>query len=158
MNDIGHPFEEIGIAGYPEGHPVISDERLRQALGAKAELATYVVTQMCFSAGPIVEWARATSRDGVLLPIRVGVPGAVDAIRLLSVSRAIGVGESLRFLSKNRGLLRVLRPRFSATRLISDLAREGEGLGFDGLHLFTFNQVAALLSVSRAITLARQGR
>ncbi|MCI0679120.1 MAG: hypothetical protein L0Z63_08800 [Actinobacteria bacterium] len=39
--------------------------------------------------GPIVDWARATSRDGVFLPIRVGVPGAVDPIRLLSVSRAI---------------------------------------------------------------------
>ncbi|MCI0543301.1 MAG: hypothetical protein L0Z49_02505, partial [Actinobacteria bacterium] len=52
MNDIGHPFEEIGIAGYPEGHPVISDERLRQALREKAELATYVVNRMCFSAGP----------------------------------------------------------------------------------------------------------
>ena len=42
--------ELIGVAGYPEGHPLISDDELERALRAKSRLADYVVTQMCFDA------------------------------------------------------------------------------------------------------------
>ena len=35
MADMGHDFEHIGIAGYPEGHPVIDDDTLRRALRDK---------------------------------------------------------------------------------------------------------------------------
>jgi methylenetetrahydrofolate reductase (NADPH) len=30
MSKIGHELEEIGITGYPEGHPFLRDEMLRQ--------------------------------------------------------------------------------------------------------------------------------
>src|SRR5579875_1347896 len=43
----GHPLRPaaIGVAAYPEGHPLIDDRRLEEALRHKAELATYLVTQ-----------------------------------------------------------------------------------------------------------------
>ena len=143
MAALGHPFLEVGITGYPEGHPVISPDRLRQSLLEKQTLATYVVTQMCFSPETIVDWIASIRADGVTLPIKVGVPGAVDPTRLLTIGARIGVGDSMRFLSKNRGsILGMLRPgRYQPDRIIEPLARLGEGLRMTGIHIFTFNQV-----------------
>ena len=143
MAAVGHPFLEVGITGYPEGHPAISPDRLRQSLLEKQALATYVVTQMCFSPETIVEWITSIRADGVTLPIKVGVPGAVDPTRLLSIGARIGVGESMRFLAKNRGsILGMLRPgRYQPDRIIGRLARLGEDLKMTGIHIFTFNQI-----------------
>jgi methylenetetrahydrofolate reductase (NADPH) len=143
MSSLGHPFLEVGIAGYPEGHPGIPEEALRQALLDKQPHATYLVTQMCFKPETIAGWAADTRAAGVDLPIRVGVPGAVEATRLLSIGARIGVGDSIRYLAKNRaGLLRMARAgRYDPGRLIDELTRIGGGLGFEGVHLFTFNQV-----------------
>lgn len=76
MAELGHGFEEIGVGGYPEGHPLINDDTLRRALLNKQRFATYVVTQMCFDPGPILDWAASLRRLGVSLPVLVGVPGS----------------------------------------------------------------------------------
>jgi methylenetetrahydrofolate reductase (NADPH) len=148
MADLGHPFLEVGITGYPEGHPAISDFVLRQAMMEKQVFATYIVTQMCFNPRVIVDWVKALRGDGVDLPVKVGVPGSVDPARLLAISARIGVGDSVRFLAKNRRtVLRILRPgRYRPDRLIEPLARIGQGLGLTGTHLFTFNQVASTVA------------
>jgi methylenetetrahydrofolate reductase (NADPH) len=142
MAGLGHPFLEVGIAGYPEGHPAIPAKTLQQVLLAKQPHATYLVTQMCFDPNIIVRWAADMRSAGLTVPVRVGVPGAVTATRLLSIGARIGVGESMRYLSKNRGILGLVRPgRYHPDRMISRLARIGGGLGLEGIHLFTFNQV-----------------
>lgn len=147
MVEMDHSFVEVGIAGYPEGHPDIDDRRLREALRAKAAMATYLVTQMCFDPTAIVDWARSARQDGIELPIKLGVTGAVDSAHLLAVAARIGVGDSLRMLMKNRGLLRMLRPgRYRADRLVEGVAAAGVEVDLDGLHVFTFNQVGATLA------------
>jgi methylenetetrahydrofolate reductase (NADPH) len=144
MAGLGHPFLEVGIAGYPEGHPDIPTTTLQQVLLDKQPHATYVVTQMCFHPDTIVRWLGDMRSAGMGLPLRVGVPGAVEATRLLSIGSRIGVGESMRYLSKNRGILRMVTPgRYHPERMIGRLARTGAGLGLDGIHLFTFNQIEA---------------
>jgi methylenetetrahydrofolate reductase (NADPH) len=62
---------------------------------------------------------------------------------LLTIAGRIGVGDSMRFLAKNRrAVIRLMRPgRYRPDRLVRPLARLSEGLGLSGLHLFTFNQV-----------------
>jgi methylenetetrahydrofolate reductase (NADPH) len=155
LAELGHPFFEVGITGYPEGHPAISDDRLRQALVEKQAHATYIVTQMCFNPRTIVEWVTSIRADGVTLPIKVGVPGAVEPARLLTIGARIGVGDSIRFVAKNRrALFRILRPgRYRPDRLVEPLARLGEGLGLTGLHIFTFNQVGPTVAWhDRALT------
>ncbi|MDP9143864.1 MAG: methylenetetrahydrofolate reductase [Actinomycetota bacterium] len=143
MADLGHPFLEVGITGYPEGHPAIPADRLRQAMLDKQAHATHIVTQMCFSPEAIVDWIATIRADGVELPVRVGVPGAIDSARLLTIAARIGVGDSMRFLAKNRrAMIRMLRPgRYRPDRLVNPVARMGEELGLSGLHIFTFNQV-----------------
>ncbi|HEU5111731.1 MAG TPA: methylenetetrahydrofolate reductase [Acidimicrobiia bacterium] len=151
MAALGHPFLEVGITGYPEGHPVIPSDRLRESLLEKQVHATYIVTQMCFSPQAIIEWITSIRGLGVTLPIKVGVPGAVDLTRLLSIGARIGVGDSMRFLAKNRSsILGMLRPgHYRPDRVVGPLAQIGDGLGMTGIHLFTFNQVEATVAWHR---------
>jgi methylenetetrahydrofolate reductase (NADPH) len=151
MAGLGHPFLEVGIAGYPEGHPGIRGPVLLEALRAKQPHATYIVTQMCFHPESITRWAAEMRAAGIHLPIRVGVPGAVDAARLLTMAARIGVGESLRFLAKDRGgILRLVRPgRYHPDREIRKIAELDGDLNLEGIHLFTFNQIEATIEWHR---------
>jgi methylenetetrahydrofolate reductase (NADPH) len=108
--DHAHRPREIGIAGYPEGHPLVDPARLEEALDRKSAHADYITTQLCFNAEAVLAWVRETRDRGVELPVLVGVPGVVDRRRLLEISMRIGVGPSIAFLRKQRGLRRLLRP------------------------------------------------
>jgi methylenetetrahydrofolate reductase (NADPH) len=151
MAGLGHPFLEVGVAGYPEGHPEISRPVLLEALRAKQPHATYIVTQMCFHPEAITRWAAEMRAAGVHLPIRVGVPGAVDAAHLLTMAARIGVGESMRYLAKDRGgILRLIRPgRYHPDREIRKIAELDGDLNLEGIHLFTFNQIEATVEWHR---------
>jgi methylenetetrahydrofolate reductase (NADH) len=149
MATLGHGFEEIGVGGYPEGHPLIDDDALRRALLDKQHFATYVVSQMCFDPGLILRWVADIRRLGVTLPVLVGVPGVVNRKRLLQVSRKIGVGESARFLTKHASLVRSLLADllksggYSPDGLVRELAPHlgNRDRGVEGFHFYTFNQV-----------------
>jgi methylenetetrahydrofolate reductase (NADPH) len=138
-------FESIGVAAYPEHHPLVGDETMLHALLEKQAHAGYMVTQICFDPTTITDWLREARQRGIKLPVYVGVPGALDTAKLLRISMKIGVGESVRFLSKQAGLatrlasLRGYRP----DRLLEALAPSFTDpvLDIRGLHLNTFNQV-----------------
>ncbi len=145
MADLGHTFEHIGIGGYPEGHPLIDDDTLRQALLDKRPFATYIVSQMCFDPRVIVDWVVDIRRRGIQLPVIVGVPGVVDKKRLFQVSRKIGVGDSARFLSKHTNLaVNLFRSGgYSPDGLVKELAPYvgDQDYNIAGFHVYTFNQV-----------------
>jgi methylenetetrahydrofolate reductase (NADPH) len=124
----------IGIAGYPEGHPRVADDDLEHALREKSRLADYVVTQMCFDAEALQRWIE---RHGEL-PVFVGMPGRVTRRKLLRMSARIGVGPSVDFLRKQRGLRRLLSPRSTVDRLYAEIER----LDVAGFQFFTFNELA----------------
>ena len=135
---------EIGIAGYPEGHPLIDSGTLADALEKKSALAGYVTTQMCFDPEAVVAWLRDTRERGVTLPVLVGMPGVVNRRRLLEMSVRIGVGPSLSFLRKQRGLRKLLGPStVTPDRVYDGLAPhlEDRELNIMGFHYYTFNQV-----------------
>lgn len=140
-----HPFTELGVAGYPEGHPLIGADALDTALKAKQGVATYLVTQLCFSPEAVVAWAERVRSLGVTLPIVVGVPGVVDRRRLLRLALRVGAGESTRFLRKHTGLVGKLLAAggYDPGGLVEPLAAHHEALGgpLRGLHLYTFNEV-----------------
>ena len=135
---------EIGIAGYPEGHPRIDDGTLADVLHKKSALADYVTTQLCFDPDAVLAWLRETRERGVTLPVLVGLPGVVDRRRLLEMSMRIGVGPSLSFLRKQRGLRNLLGPaRVTPDRVYDGLAPclEEHDLNITGFHYYTFNQL-----------------
>jgi methylenetetrahydrofolate reductase (NADPH) len=149
MADMGHDFEHVGIAGYPEGHPVIGDDALRRALRDKLPFATYIVSQICFDPRAIVDWVADIRRGGIRLPVIVGIPGVVDNKRLFQVSRRIGVGDSARFLKKHTNLTMSLfaglfkSGGYSPDDLVGELAPYVGDLDFNiiGFHVYTFNQI-----------------
>ena len=145
MGELRERLHEVGISGYPESHHFISDETTIEAMFEKEPMATYIVSQICFDADVIATWIRRVRDRGTFLPIWVGVPGVVDNRKLLRTSLRIGLGESVRFLRAQRGLLRrFLLPRvFTPTKLLQALvpsfadpdARVG------GIHVYTFNEL-----------------
>jgi len=64
MAEIGHNLDEIGITGYPESHPILSDVTTIEAMYAKEPHATYIVSQICFDPEVIVGWIRRARRVG----------------------------------------------------------------------------------------------
>jgi methylenetetrahydrofolate reductase (NADPH) len=133
----------IGIAGYPEDHPHISDEALEEALREKSRSADYVTTQMCFDPDALRGWVMRHRELGMTLPVVIGMPGKVARRRLMAMSAQIGVGPSVRFLRKQRGLLSLLSPRSTADRLYEAFAPmlDEPECKLAGFNYYTFNQL-----------------
>ncbi len=154
MEDAGHPFTEIGVPGYPEGHPFVPDDALLASLRAKQPHATYMTTQMTFDGGAIAGWIDRMRTSGIGLPVNVGLPGTVEIRRLLRVAARIGVGGSVGYLRKNRQIIGlVFRRSFSPERLLWALAPAVVDPAADirRLHLFTFNQVETTVAWQRRV-------
>ncbi len=143
--------DHIGYTSYPDTHPFISTEQLHEALHRKQDmiLATgrtaHVSTQMCFSAEQIRDWLRTERAAGLTVPVHLGVPGVIDRKKLMTMGVRLGVGTSLRYLSKNKKALGKLMTQrsFEPGMLLKPLARDLDELGIEGIHLYTFNQVDA---------------
>jgi methylenetetrahydrofolate reductase (NADPH) len=144
LAELGEPFRDVGITGYPESHAFISDETTIRSMFEKEAFATYIVSQICFDPDITAGWVGAVWDRGTHLPIHVGLPGRVPRSKLLRVSARIGVGDSLRFLRSHGGWLRrTLRGDFDPDPFLVGLA---ESLGHRrpnvaGLHIFTFNDL-----------------
>ena len=146
LTELGRPFPNIGITGYPEPHPSIHDDLTVQAMWDKRRHATYVVSNLTFDPEKLNKWLRRMRSRGITLPLLVGLPGPVDRTKLLTMATKIGVGESTRFLVKHKATLtRLAAPGgFTGERFLekSAPALAEPGSLVEGLHLFTFNQVA----------------
>ena len=147
MNEMGHPFEEVGIPAYPEGHPVIPDDKLDRALSEKQSYADHLATQMCFDAEAIRSFLSDIRRRHIRLPALLGVPGVGGRMKLLQISARIGVGDSMRFLSKNaRVVTKLLGPGgYDPGELLEGLGNSlsDPALAIHGLHVYTFNRCEA---------------
>jgi len=145
MAEIGHAIEDVGVAAHPEGHPLVPADELTRLLLEKQPFATYLVTQMCFDPGVLVGWLRRMRAAGVTLPAWIGLPGVAEIAKLVSLSLRIGVGQSVRVLQKQKGLVRKLisaRPYQPDDLLAGIQAHLGEpGLNIPGFHLFSFNNI-----------------
>jgi methylenetetrahydrofolate reductase (NADPH) len=146
LQGFDHGMRRIGVGCYPEGHPKISDEVLIEALLAKQLHADYMVSQLCFDSEVLVGWIDDVRSAGVTLPLRIGVAAPIKTTRLAELSVRIGVGQSLRFLTKQHGLVGnlLLGRRYDPENLLLEMGErlDTDELGVEGLHIFTFNQVA----------------
>ncbi|MFF4691602.1 5,10-methylenetetrahydrofolate reductase [Streptomyces sp. NPDC001307] len=146
LSDLGSPFADLGITGYPESHPLIHDDITIQSMWDKRTHATYIVSNLCFDARVLGDWIARIRRRDVTLPVYVGVAGPVQRAKLLAMATKIGVGESTRFLTRHPSwFLRFAAPGgYAPERLLSRSAEafSGSSAAVAGLHLFTFNQIA----------------
>jgi methylenetetrahydrofolate reductase (NADPH) len=138
-------FERIGITGYPESHHLIPDDETIRAMFAKAEMATDIISQLCFDVATIAAWIANVRERGTRLPIWIGMPGCVDYAKLVRISMKIGMGESARFLRHhNNWMSRIITRQFKPAGLLRDLTPvvTNPASKVVGFHLYTFNEVA----------------
>jgi methylenetetrahydrofolate reductase (NADPH) len=155
LAEVGHPFREVGIPAYPQGHAFIADGPLLAALHAKATFATYMTTQLCFDPAAISSWITARRAEGLALPVHVGVPGVAEPQKLLALAARIGVADTHRFLAKNvRFVARLVRSGgfYRPDALLEGIAPTlaDPAANVSGFHLYLFNAVEATESWRRA--------
>ena len=146
-----HRLTSIGVAAYPDGHPVVDHETMHQALHAKqqilaeAKVTSYCTTQMCFNPDTISDWLRAERAAGLTMPVHLGLAGVVDRTKLLTMGAQLGIGQSLSYLRKNRKAVTSMMTtvRYDPNNLLIPLSEDMVDLGIEDLHVFTFNQVSA---------------
>jgi methylenetetrahydrofolate reductase (NADPH) len=155
LQDFDHGLRRIGVACYPEGHPKISDSALLEALLAKQVHADYMVSQLCFDSAALVRWLDEVRGRGVRLPLRIGLAAPIRTAKLVELSVKIGVGRSLRYLTKQHGMVGglLLGRSYAPEKLLLDMgARLGSpDLAVEGLHVFTFNQVDVTVAWQRRV-------
>ncbi len=156
--DSNHGLATVGFTAYPDGHGVIPRQKLAEALQAKQALLKdagvlgFATTQMCFDVSKIEQWLGNERANGFVVPVHLGIPGAVDRTKLVTMGARLGIGSSLRFVKKNRSTLtRLLRPGgYDPGKLLKQIAPNAARLGIEGLHIFTFNEVAATFAWHRS--------
>jgi methylenetetrahydrofolate reductase (NADH) len=150
LDEIGHPFEHIGVPAYPEGHLTIPTPVLMQDLREKQPYVDAMTTQMSFNPTAVAAWIGQIRREGISLPIHLGVPGAVELLKLTRIAARIGVADSMRYLMKHRSLLGHLTHggSFGPDAFLRDLAPmlADPIANVAALHVFTMNQVAATVA------------
>jgi methylenetetrahydrofolate reductase (NADPH) len=144
-------IKEIGIAGYPEGHPRISQHDLDRALMDKIAAAeatgmkVHIVTQFCFDAAAILQWIRRLRDFGLEHPTNLPA--------LLRYARRCGVRASIAGLARQSGLARQLFAMMAPDTLVQALAqaRSDRRLGMVKPHFFAFGGVAATARWASAV-------
>ena len=145
-----HGLGRIFIGCYPEGHPKITTAQLDAArqvklkMAAQAGMDVTLISQFCFEAAPIVDFARRLQAEGVSAPFRVGVAGPADRGLLIKYAMICGVGASMRFLKNRPELAKGVLAGETPEGLLKDLARAKAAepaLALDGVHFFTFGSL-----------------
>jgi methylenetetrahydrofolate reductase (NADPH) len=105
LREFDHGLRRIGVGCYPEGHPKIADDALLEALLRKQEHADYMVSQLCFDPATLVDWLTRARHSGVALPLRIRLAAPLKTAKLAELALKIGVGQSMRYLRKQRGMV-----------------------------------------------------
>jgi len=141
----------IGVGGYPEGHPAIGESALWSALEAKDAalkklgLPGVVITQFGFDVDPVLKWLEAVRERGIDMPVRVGVPGPAGVRRLLSYAARFGVGTSTGIAKKYGFSITNLMGTAGPDKFIRalDEGLDPERHGEVKLHFYTFGGLRA---------------
>ncbi len=143
-------IREIGVAGYPEGHPRIPTAALQEALARKIALAReqrlglYIVTQFSFAPARVVEYCAELARQHPAVPVYAGIAGPTDPAALARYAQRCGVSASLRALrTLGTGIARLVTHTDPTDHVLA-LARYNdarESSNVVGVHLFSFGGV-----------------
>src|SRR3712207_2713608 len=98
LTELGRPFPDVGITGYPESHPLINDDVVIQAMWDKRRHANHIVSNLVFDAAAIDSWLLRLRARGIQLPLWLGVPGPAERTKSLSMSTKLEGGDSTRIL------------------------------------------------------------
>lgn len=145
-----HKIMRVGIGGFPEGHPAISEKVLGESMVAKMNYAreiglqVQVVTQFVFEGEPIAAWLKRIRAMGVDLPVRIGLAGPAGIATLTKYALHCGVGNSIKALTKSSSFGRLLSERDPEPVIRELIAAAPNGdtsappFGISAFHFYTF--------------------
>jgi methylenetetrahydrofolate reductase (NADPH) len=140
-------IREIGVGGYPEGHPRIPVNALENAFNRKRRLAReqglglYVVTQFSFAPARMVEFCSHLARVAPEISVYVGVVGPTDPVALARYAQRCGVSVSLRALRNlGSGIAKLVTHTDPREHLVAlaRYARSRTPSNLVGVHLYSF--------------------
>ncbi len=145
-------LREIGLPGYPEGHPRIPSPTLERAFTEKLELVaerglgSYVVTQFSFAPARVIEYCSSLARSAPSVPVYVGLAGPTNPVALLRFAQRCGVSASLRALrTQGMDAVRLVTHTDPADQLaaLAHYCSVHADCNVVGVHLFTFGGVTS---------------
>jgi methylenetetrahydrofolate reductase (NADPH) len=143
-------IREIGVAGYPEGHPRISASSLVSAFEKKRRLTReqglgmYVVTQFSFAPQRVVEYCAGLGRTAPDVSIYAGIAGPTDPVALARYAQRCGVSVSLRALRNLGSGIAQLVTNSDPREQLTAVARytlHREPSNVVGVHLYSFGGI-----------------
>lgn len=157
-------IERVGVAGHPEGSKAIGEQRVEEALRAKAAFAKQapyevrIMTQFGFNPEAVTEWERRTRADGVDLPIHTGLPGPATLRQLARFAMLCGIGTSAKMMMRHSGttanLLKTQAPDGQITHFARHRAEHSEPR-IAKPHFFAFGGVAKTARWANAVVEGR---
>ncbi len=155
-------LRELGLPGYPEGHPRIPQAVLDRALSDKLALAqaqglsASIVTQFSFAPARIVEYCSELARKAPEVPVYVGMAGPTNAATLLRFAQRCGVSASLRAMgAQGMGAVRLFMHTEPSEQLsaVAQYCLRHANCNVVGAHLFSFGAASKSAAwMNRVIT------
>ena len=143
----GRPFAHVGITGYPESHPTITDDLTVQSMWDKRRYATHVVSNLTFdpAVDPGLGAADARPRGSrcrccSACPARSSGPSCSRWRRRSASASPPGSWSSTR--GRSRGWPPPAASPASGSWSSARPALAAPDAVVEGLHVFTFNQIA----------------
>lgn len=141
----------VGIAGFPDGHPILSDEELEANLLTKlaalqrCDISGHIVTQFCFDSETLIDWIGWLRSRGIDVPVRAGLAGPTSLMKWLNYARRCGVKASTSALVSQSGLVKKVFKSVAPDPIITRLANacDNNALGDVSPHLFSFGGIGA---------------
>ena len=142
-------FKNLYFAGHPEGNKDIDPDGTeknvtdalvwKQKLNERTDINLALTTQFCFDSKPVIKWANELNKNGINIPIHIGVAGPAKLQTLIKFSIACGVGASLKVLHKRAKDIKKLLLPFEPNEFLEALALHKENnLDFNitNIHFF----------------------
>lgn len=150
------PKVRVAVAAFPNGHPRSnrSNQDIDTLLAKQVSGATVAITQLFFHAEDYLGFVDEVRAAGVTIPILPGLMPATTPTRLERILELTGERRPEQ-LSRRLHATDSLDEQFDAgVEHAIGLAREILAEGAPGLHLYTFNQHRAVLSVLDGVGLS----
>ena len=142
-------FKNLYFAGHPEGNKDIDPDGTeknvtdalvwKQKLNERTDINLALTTQFCFDSKPVIKWADELNKNGINIPIHIGVAGPAKLQTLIKFSIACGVGASLKVLHKRAKDIKKLLLPFEPNEFLETLSLHKESnpdFNITNIHFF----------------------
>ena len=142
-------FKRLHVAGHPEGNKDIDPDgsdknvldalRWKQAFAARTDAKMALATQFCFEAKPVIAWVDRLQREGIDLPVHIGIAGPAKLQTMIKFAMTCGVGPSLRVLQRRAADVAKLVLPFTPEEILTELAihkANNPDFGITQVHFF----------------------